>query len=84
MDESIVFPIKNEILHHDDLCKLTGRMPGRHQIAWLEEHGWQYHLSAVGSPIVGTWYARMKLAGIEPSNLSANGLTDRSTLLKGD
>lgn len=84
MDKNIVFPIGSEILHHDELCKLTGKMPGRHQIAWLTENGWKFHLSALGSPIVGTWYARMKLAGIEPSELSASGLTDRATLVKED
>jgi len=80
----IVAQIENEVLHEDDLIKLTGRMPSRLQIAWLKEHGWQFHINAVGSPIVGTWYARMKLAGIEPSELSASGLTDRATLVKED
>ncbi|MES2832454.1 MAG: DUF4224 domain-containing protein [Pseudomonadota bacterium] len=84
MDKNIVFPIESEILQNDELCKLTGRMLVKHQIAWLTANGWKFHLSALGSPIVGTWYARMKLAGIEPSDLSAGGLTDRATLVKED
>jgi hypothetical protein len=72
MSKNILFSIESEILHHDDMCKLTGKMPCKQQIAWLTENGWKFHLSTLGSPIVGTWYARMKLAGIEPSDLSAD------------
>lgn len=84
MDKNIVFPIGSEILQHNDLCKLTGKMASKQQITWLTENGWKFHISALGSPIVGTWYARMKLAGIEPSGLSVSGLTDRATLVKED
>ena len=38
----------------------------------LDANGWQYVLNAARRPIVGRWFARMRLAGVQPT---ANGGT---------
>jgi hypothetical protein len=58
-------PIETEILTSDELGEITGRARKDQQIVWLRSYGWKYSMNAAGSPIVGRWYARMKLAGVE-------------------
>lgn len=61
-------PIESEILTDDELKSISGRAHKDAQIGWLRANGWKFATSAVGSPIVGRWYARMKLAGVELSD----------------
>jgi len=82
MNKNTAFTIENEVLQNDDVCKLTGHLQARHQIKWLNQNCWKFHVSAKGSPIIGAWYARMKLAGVEPSNFSVDDLTDLVSLMK--
>lgn len=56
-----------EFLNQDELAEITGRKHGAAQRAWLDENGWVYVLNAAGRPIVGRWYARMRLAGVSPT-----------------
>ena len=58
--------ILSETLTHDELAEITGCVRYGGQIAWLYENGWKHHYSRSGAPIVGRWYARLKLAGITP------------------
>ena len=58
--------LQSETLAHDELADITGCVRYGGQIAWLYENGWKHHYSRSGAPIVGRWYARMKLAGITP------------------
>ena len=59
--------IDSEILTPNELGSITGRIHKAHQITWLRAEGWKYALNAAGNPIVGRWYARMKLSGVELS-----------------
>ena len=58
--------ILSETLTHDELAEITGCVRYGGQIAWLYENGWKHHYSRSWAPIVGRWYARLKLAGITP------------------
>lgn len=60
-------PIDSEILTDDEVKAISGRSRKDDQIAWLKANGWKHAVSAAGLPIVGRWYARMKLAGVELS-----------------
>ena len=56
----------SETLAPSELVEITGSAWAAKQIEWLDENGWKYHKSRAGAPIVGRWYARMRLAGITP------------------
>ena len=58
--------LQSETLTHDELAEITGCVRYGGQIAWLYENGWKHHYSRSGAPIVGRWYAMLKLAGITP------------------
>ncbi|WP_223818586.1 DUF4224 domain-containing protein [Pseudomonas aeruginosa] len=42
------------------------------QIEWLENHHWNYETNAVGRPIVGRVYARLRLAGVHPTRTTVS------------
>ena len=63
--------ILSETLTHDELAEITGCVRYGGQIAWLEDNGWKHFRNRAGAPIVGRWYARMKLAGITPQAATA-------------
>jgi hypothetical protein len=54
-------------LSDDQLVRITGRAHVAKQMAWLDEHGWPYELSAKGELVVGTLYANLRLAGLAPT-----------------
>lgn len=56
-----------EFLSSDELAEITGRKNRAAQRVWLDENGWTYAMNAAGRPIVGRWYARMRLAGVTPT-----------------
>lgn len=53
----------------DKLADITGRAHVTKQMAWLEEHGWHFELAADGSLIVGSLYAHLRLAGLNPADV---------------
>jgi len=57
--------INSEYLTVDELAGISGRARKDDQIAWLVAKGWRHTVNAAGAPIVGRWYARMKLAGVD-------------------
>ena len=59
-------PLQSETLAPDELADITGCVRYAGQFDWLNENGLKHHLNRSGAPIVGRWYARMKLAGITP------------------
>jgi nitrous oxide reductase accessory protein NosL len=61
-----------EVLTADELAEITGYKHPGSQKEWLDANGWQYVLNAARRPIVGRWFARMRLAGVQPT---ANGGT---------
>ena len=72
--------IHHEILAREEVAALTGRSHRAAQIQWLSDHGWRTEINAAGAPIIGRWYARMKLAGI---NLSAASPREVARLRQG-
>lgn len=62
---NIVMPIESEILSPDELAGLCGRTRKDDQRTWLNAQGWNYLTNAAGAPIVGRWYARLKMAGVD-------------------
>ena len=67
MSTQISTPVESEILTQAELVELSGRSRKDAQIAWLRLAGWKFTVNAVEAPIVGRWYARMKLAGVDLS-----------------
>lgn len=56
-----------EMLTTDELAAVTGYKHAASQRAWLEKNHWAYVTNSSGRPVVGRWYARMRLAGIKPT-----------------
>lgn len=63
--------IQSEILAEDEISAITGYKLARSQISWLDFHGWHYELTGTRRPVVGRVYARLKLAGVTPSETNA-------------
>lgn len=61
----------SEILDDDEVAAITGFKLARKQLAWLDENHWNYHRNGAGRPVVGRAYARLKMAGINPSKPAA-------------
>lgn len=57
------------VVSHAKLAEITGRAHVTKQIAWLEEHGWHFELSADGALLVGSLYAHLRLAGLNPADV---------------
>lgn len=62
--------LTSETLHADEVAEISGCQRRADQITWLERAGWVYHTNKAGTPIVGRMYARMRMAGINPSALT--------------
>ena len=57
----------NEFLNADELSEVTGYKHVASQKDWLDKQGWHYVRNASGRPIVGRYYARMRMSGITPT-----------------
>lgn len=57
----------SEFLQAEELVEVTGYKHVASQKEWLDKNGWKYVVNASGRPIVSRWYARMRLAGLEPT-----------------
>lgn len=57
-------------LSPEQLQHITGFKPRTKQIQWLEEHRWPYELSATGDVLVGSLYANLRLAGLNPASVT--------------
>ncbi len=56
-----------EFLTPEELVEISGYKHPGSQREWLDKNGWCYVMNAGGRPIVGRWYARMRLSGITPT-----------------
>ncbi|MNJ67472.1 hypothetical protein D3C77_636490 [compost metagenome] len=65
----VSFP--GELLRDDEIATITGYLTPSRQIQWLAANGWQHALSGARRPVVGRLYARLKLAGLKPSETNA-------------
>jgi hypothetical protein len=67
---NLILPIDNVILTTDELIAISGREQKSGQVEWLASNGWTFAKTAAGMPIVGRWYAHMKMAGVDTSMLA--------------
>lgn len=72
-------PIQSETLSQEELQQLTGAARKRDQTIWLQENGWVFLKNRAGDPIVGRFYARLKLAGIQPNGQPSHALSPNFT-----
>lgn len=66
-----------ELLTDNEVASITGYQTPSRQIQWLASNGWQHALNGARRPVVGRLYARLKLAGLKPSE--ANAVTETWT-----
>ena len=69
--------VATEILADADIEIITGLVYPAAQIKWLKKHGWNFEINRKNKPVVGKYYARMRLAGVkvtqdEPSRTHAD------------
>ena len=57
----------SEFLTPEELAEVTGYKHPGSQREWLDANGWPYVLNAARRPIVGRYFARMRLAGVQPT-----------------
>jgi hypothetical protein len=57
------------VLSAEKLIEVTGRTQVNKQISWLKDRGWMFELDANGSVLVGSFYAHMRLAGLDPASV---------------
>jgi len=56
-----------EFLTAAELADLTGKTTGAAQCRALDDMGWRY-VRRGNTPVVGRWYARLRAAGLSPTN----------------
>lgn len=56
--------LATETLGPEEVLQITGCARRNDQISWLDSQGWAYVKTRAGEPVIGRFYARMKLAGI--------------------
>lgn len=66
-------PIPSETLEPEEIGKISGCQRKSDQVEWLKANGWIFHKNKADDPIVGRLYARLKLAGINPTSLVTGG-----------
>ena len=59
--------IDTEFLSPEEVAEVTGYKNAAAQRNWLDINGWKYVLTGSQRPIVGRWFARMRLAGVQPT-----------------
>lgn len=70
----IEMPLNSETLTETELAEITGAQTASKQIEWLEANRWPFRLSRAKKPVVGRFFARMSLCGIDPkAALNQNG-----------
>lgn len=70
----------DEFLNHDEVVALTGRTHKTAQVQWLKENHWRHELNAASAPIIGRWYARMKMAGVDMAAMAPSKMPDFSKI----
>jgi len=63
-------PIQSETLSPDEVGEISGCARKSDQVDWLTSNRWVFFKNRAGTPVVGRLYARMRLAGINPSTLA--------------
>jgi hypothetical protein len=72
-------PIESETLTIDEIVQITGCQRRTDQVEWLTCNGWAFHKNKIGDPIVGRFFARLKMAGIRLDSVAPSaGMPDFS------
>ncbi|AKV08486.1 hypothetical protein B723_19630 [Pseudomonas fluorescens NCIMB 11764] len=71
MNTANKFQLSSETLTEDELTVITGYKAPSCQRQWLQRNAWNHVLTAAQRPVVGRVYARLKLAGVTPSETNA-------------
>jgi hypothetical protein len=72
-------PIESETLTPDEIVQITGCQRRTDQVEWLTCNGWAFHKNKIGDPIVGRFFARLKMAGIRLDSVTPSaGMPDFS------
>jgi len=56
-----------EFLTSNELVEVTGYSHVNSQRDWLERNEWVYVTNGAGKPVVNRWYARLRMAGVQPT-----------------
>lgn len=67
------FPLQSETLAPEEVAQITGCPRRSDQTQWLTRNHWAFHTTKAGEPIIGRMYARLKMAGINPTALMTTG-----------
>lgn len=63
-------PLQTETLSPEEIGEISGCSRKGDQVDWLTRNAWIFFQNRAGIPVVGRLYARMRLAGINPSALA--------------
>ncbi len=63
--------LPSETLSDEEVSEISGCSRKNDQVDWLNKNGWLFILNRAGAPKIGRLYARLLLAGINPSTLMA-------------
>jgi len=53
------------ILSCDEVKAITGKTYSAAQIKWLKDNEWRFVINGKNIPVIGRYYANMRLAGVE-------------------
>lgn len=65
--------LPSETLEPEEIARITGCLRKGEQIEWLTCNGWMFHKNKANEPIVGRMYARLKMSGINPAEMTTTG-----------
>ncbi len=68
MSAVIQLPQQSMTLTSEEVAEITGCKLKTHQADWLKRNGWIYHLNKAEEPIVGRFYATLKMSGVNISS----------------
>lgn len=71
MSAMFELPISSETLSDDEVSEISGCIRKSDQIDWLTKNGWVFFQNRAGTPKIGRLYARLRMAGINPSALAS-------------
>jgi hypothetical protein len=64
MSAMFELPIESETLTAEEIAQTSGCQRRSEQVEWLTCNGWAFHKNRAGAPIVGRFYARLRMAGV--------------------
>jgi hypothetical protein len=62
--------MESETLTSEEIVQITGCQRRTEQVEWLTCNGWAFHKNKAGDPIVGRFYARLRMAGVRVDSMA--------------